>query len=1746
MQYRSTMKLFNIKYIMLAFALLFFAEAFAQFTDGDGGTLYFRDRDNDGFGNDNDRRTSTTPLSGYATQPGDWNDTDGTIYPGAYELCDGKDNDGDGSIDEDRPARPTVSVTKNCGNTVITRGNPPSNVTWYWQSSSSGTSTSNSAKSFTRTSNGSYYLRAKHNLNGCWSSVRSGSYTVKSVPSTPTASVSNQCGKSVLTRGNPPSGVTWYWQNSTSGTSTSNTAKTINRTSGSRYYLRARNNSSGCWSGVRTVNYSVKAVPATPSAATVLNQCGQSTLTRGYPVSGYTWYWQSSASGTSTSNSAKTITRTSGSAYYLRSRNNSTGCWSAPRSVSYSIKPAPAVPTAATVSKNCGNTVLTRGNPPSGYTWYWQLNSNWTGTSNSAKTITLTGGSTYYLRARNNSTGCWSAARTVSYSINSIPPTPSAPTVSNQCGKSTLTRSNPPSGITWYWQSSASGTSTANSSTVLTRTSGSTYYLRGRNNTSGCWGPAKPITYGIIPMPTWYKDGDGDGFAESTVNACSSPGSKYTQTVLPVTDCNDDLPAINPDTIWYADSEGDGFGDPNTTKIQCIQPTGYVLDNTDQCPGEYGENQGCFLSDENYVFTRVYQKPVTSPEATGVIENITYFDGLGRPKQQIGIKASPDQKDIVTHIEYDAYGRQAKQYLPFESNTTEGLLKSVNINTDINSYYKNTYTDDFIDVALSDINAYSESVFEASPLNRILKQGAPGAAWKANSTSDNDHTIKFDWKTNTTNEVVYFEVTFTDNNKEQPQLVQGDYYGANQLYVNITKDENWDPGQTNLDDHTTKEYKDKLGRVILKRTYDKNVAHDTYYVYDDFGNLSYILPPGIDVSNGVDTDELNELAFQYRYDYRNRQVAKKIPGKDWEYTIFNKLDQAVLSQDVNLRANNEWIFNKYDALGRTAYTGKITIPNKTREQLQAEVTAFTGNLWVETATTGIYYTHAGYPNTQNAEILTINYYDDYRFDTVGFTAPISIYNVPITTKTKSLATGTKIKVLGTSSWITTVNWYDKKARSIYAATKNEYLQTTNVVETKFDFVGKVLETKTTHTKGNNAAIVTTDTFEYDHMGRMLNQTQSINGQQETLAENTYDALGQLITKKVGNGLQEIDYTYNVLGWLQKINGDSKNDNDAFTFTMGYNQGANPLYNGNISRTEWQTTNDNVIRGYDYTYDALNRIKGAISSDNKYDLSNVTYDKMGNLLTLNRKGHTNVQATTFGDMDILRYQYNAGNKLRKVDDTGAVYGFKDGSNTGDDFEYDLNGNMTKDRNKGITAITYNHLNLPETITLSNSKGTGTISYVYNATGAKLKKIFTEGSTTTNTEYASGYIYKNNQLQYISTPEGYATPNGNAYRYVYQYKDHLGNTRLSYTQNDSGNLEIIQESNYYPYGLTQRGYNSAVSPLGNSTAQLLKFGGKEEQDELGLIWYDVTARNYDPAIARWMNLDPLAEVMRRHSPYNYAFDNPIYFIDPDGRLPFGNGGTNGGGVLTQTAGQRLGNAVVRKAKSLWNAVTSLASNSTATNVALAMTSLSNNQNLQNGANAALSGDVAGVAKAVGESVNSSIDQIAATENVSTQDATVMYMDGVVLDVAASIATDGLVAGVGKGASAVSKIDNAAPSISTKIISEAKRVHPDVNTSTLTPGPNAKSSIPARSKSQSFTKAERNAINEIGSTDGCHTCGSTSSGRASGNFTPDHQPPSALIPPAVSQDLYPHCASCSSSQGGTVGALKRKGFDPNNINQ
>ena len=942
------------------------------------------------------------------------------------------------------------------------------------------------------------------------------------------------------------------------------------------------------------------------------------------------------------------------------------------------------------------------------------------------------------------------------------------------------------------------------------------------------------------------------------------------------------------------------------------------------------------------------------------LQTINYFDGLGRPIQQVGYQLSPSGRDIVTPIEYDGFGRQVKEYLPYVPAAAASLTYKTTALTEVGTFYN---TSKYENTA----NPYSLKELEASPLNRILKQAAPGYDWRMGG----GHEIRMDYQTNASNEVINWEVslTFADNTYTptlSKSTVNNGFYNSSQLYKTITKDENWQSTQTDPNEHTSQEFKDKEGRVILKRTFAKygtatiSEKHDTYYVYDIYGNLTFVIPPkAVDVigsgSTGILANQtssltitaasdplhitatnsirlldgfkalagstfsakivagdlvLNQLCYQYKYDHRNRLVEKKLPGKDWEYIIYDKLDRPVLTQDANLREKKKWLFTKYDAFGRPVYTGDYTNTVQTTRILvqgMANGTVLSENRQSAPQPiqgTTIHYTNNAFPNL-GIDVMTINYYDDYlNFDLLNGTAANAIsYGVIPIANAKGLSTCTKVRVLDTTpaQWITNVVYYDDKARPIYNYNKNTFLDVESSVKSDLDFTGKVIETTTTHQKGSQAIITIVDKYTYDHGGRMLTQQQKINTQTpEMIVSNSYDSLGQLITKEIGGKtnqarLQTVDYTYNIRGWLKGINDTSTSNNsitmaaeDLFGFKINYNNPSSgqALYNGNISQTYWKSTNpiDTSLRNYTYSYDALNRLSSAVDNLTRYNES-MGYDKNGNIMSLTREGNTNdANIVNFGTMDILAYTY-LGNRLNTVEDSsGSTEGFKDGSHTAQEYTYDDNGNMKTDDNKGITAITYNHLNLPTEVIISG----GTIKYAYDATGVKQRKTI----PGTVTDYAGGFQYEkigsnNEVLRFFPTAEGYAEKNSmnGTFSYIYQYKDHLGNVRLSYKDNNNDNLvaasEIVEENSYYPFGLKQKVQGELIINSGYK----YKYNGKELQDDniggVQLNLYDYGARNYDPALGRWMNVDPLVEKYLNISPYAYVANNAINAIDPDGK-------------------------------------------------------------------------------------------------------------------------------------------------------------------------------------------------------------------------------------------------------------------------
>src|SRR5690606_14364185 len=119
------------------------------------------------------------------------------------------------------------------------------------------------------------------------------------------------------------------------------------------------------------------------------------------------------------------------------------------------------------------------------------------------------------------------------------------------------------------------------------------------------------------------------------------------------------------------------------------------------------------------------------------------------------------------------------------------------------------------------------------------------------------------------------------------------------------------------------------GQIVLKRTFNNSVEHDTYYVYDQFGNLTYVLPPLVDTSQTITQTVLDGLCYQYKYDNRNRLVEKKLPGKDWEFIVYDKLNRVVATGPANspfdeASTTKGWLISKYDVFNRNIYTGWYT------------------------------------------------------------------------------------------------------------------------------------------------------------------------------------------------------------------------------------------------------------------------------------------------------------------------------------------------------------------------------------------------------------------------------------------------------------------------------------------------------------------------------------------------------------------------------------------------------------------------------------------------------------------------------------------------------------------------------------------------------------------------------------------------------------------------------------------------------
>ena len=797
----------------------------------------------------------------------------------------------------------------------------------------------------------------------------------------------------------------------------------------------------------------------------------------------------------------------------------------------------------------------------------------------------------------------------------------------------------------------------------------------------------------------------------------------------------------------------------------------------------------------NYVRTR------SMLDETGgkYLDKVEYYDGLGRPFQTVLKKVTASSSNLVTLQEYDVAGRAVNSWLPIVSSAE--YVAPAAFKSSAPGNYGN------------DSRPYGQPVYEASPLNRTVKEYGPGAAWYSS------HSVNTDYLGNSTANAQLNCINYSVSSAGA--LTSNGSYASGQLSVVKTTDEDLNVSYT---------FTDKMGHVVLTRQMKGSETHDTYYVYDDKGNLCFVLQPMYQSSANLD-----QYAFQYKYDGRNRCIWKKLPGAGYVEMVYDNADRLVFSQDGNQRAltSGNWTYYKYDGLNHLTEQGTCT--NKV--------------------------------TTSGTNVLVQHFYDSYAFRSqAGFNN--SNFPDDASGNGKGALTASVATVLGSSNKIYTAYYYDIKGR-VAKTVQSNLLGGYDVTATIYTFTDKPATVTHTHTASGKPTRTEMYTYSYDHADRLLKVEHTLGGTKITLADYAYDNLGRLQSKSLhGSATNKLTYAYNVRGWLTGISGSK------FTQNLYYNNGnGTAKYNGSISSMTWKAGNESTIRGYKFTYDGLSRLinatygetAGINTNTNRFSENVTAYDKNGNIKTLQRYGQT--AASSYGLIDNLTFTLG-GNQLNRVDDAAAAsaYGggfeFKDGVKQANEYTYDSNGNLTKDLNKGISNISYNCLNLPSAVTFSDGS---TIVYTYAADGAKLKTVHKIGGTTTTTDYCGNVIYENGVQKLLLTEEGYVTLSDGKYHYY--LKDHQGNNRV--VINQSGTVE--EANHYYPFG-------GVFASSGN--VQPYKYNGKEYDGKKGLNWYDYGARHYDAALGRFTTNDRFSEKYHSLSPYQYGANNPVNTIDING--------------------------------------------------------------------------------------------------------------------------------------------------------------------------------------------------------------------------------------------------------------------------
>jgi len=785
------------------------------------------------------------------------------------------------------------------------------------------------------------------------------------------------------------------------------------------------------------------------------------------------------------------------------------------------------------------------------------------------------------------------------------------------------------------------------------------------------------------------------------------------------------------------------------------------------------------------------------------LQTIGYGDGVGRQAQTILTRSSPvtsagpGKKDIISIEEYDALGRSAKKHLPFMSQQAGGLWLADAV-TAQSTFYQATG-----DLVEDDQEPYSVTEFEASPLSRAIKQGDVGTDWQPNVAPKS---------------MAYGTNVATGLDAIQIYTISGSLPVSTATYpvgvLSVTT-------ATNEQGVESQSVTARDGRRIVTRTKVGSAWAETYNVYDDRMQLRFVLPPELmkllrQASNFSPTQQqIDTWCYQSVYDNDGREVETKGPGTGWVYTIYDTRDRVVLTQDARQRLTNDWSYTKYDALDRPVISGIYHSPTSvTRANMQAQVNALNGNAGYQNILTqsGIVIgTEDEIFPDGNDEPLVISYYDDYTtcapcgdtnllFVQESWSDPLDLSSAKYNVLGSKIAS--KVRILDSLAWLSTVSYYNKNGEVVQIIGTN-HLGGRDRVSTLMDFSGKVLEERQAAIGYNSGGINTIKKrFIYDHAGRLEKTFHQINNQPEAMISKLeYNEIGQVVRKRLHSEddgatfLQNVDFRYNIRGWMTHINNLSNDDaDDYFGMELAYNGavpggGGNPTRkDGMITAVSWKEDLSEKRKLYNFTYDGLGQLnagtfKAGIRTPGNpptyawnlqpdfYNESGITYDYNGNIQTLNRNaGIYNTSSYQATAIDQLTYDYSSygGNQLGKVTEglttANKVKGFKDGTNTGDDYGYDVNGALLYDKNKGIDSLKYYFNDRPRRVKFGT--GAGALAghymiYTYDAAGLKLQERYynAAGTLLARKDYVGGIESVNGQVLQVAYDEGRITaPSG----------------------------------------------------------------------------------------------------------------------------------------------------------------------------------------------------------------------------------------------------------------------------------------------------------------------------------------------------------------------------------------------------